>query len=172
MGRAAKRITRRGRGTLLALALVAGLVAAELLGGSGNGSGREAPALPGAVLIPPRATVASLRGKPAAINFWASWCGPCRQEAPQLEHLGRSLHGEARLVGVDWDDGLAGAKAFARRYRWSFPVLRDTSGEVGERYGVVGLPTTFILDPGGRIVETLRGPQTVQSVRRALQQAL
>jgi cytochrome c biogenesis protein CcmG, thiol:disulfide interchange protein DsbE len=171
MIQAAKRIPRRGRGPLLALVLIAGLVGAELLGGGSGGPTRTAPPLPAAVLFPPRVTIAGLGGKPAAINFWASWCGPCRQEAPQLERLSRSQHGQARLVGVDWNDGLASARAFVRRYRWSFPVLRDASGTVGEGYGVIGLPMTFILDSRGQIVETLRGPQTAQSIGQALSRA-
>lgn len=164
----AKGLTRRRRGLLGALALVAALVAAELLGGSSGDANRPAPKLPGAVLVPPRVTVSGLRGRPAAINFWASWCEPCRHEAPELERLARSLGGQARLVGVDWSDGLASARSFVREYGWSFPVLRDSSGTVGERYGVVGLPTTFILDSRGRIVRTLQGPQTKASLRSAL----
>ncbi len=162
-------VVRRRRGLLGALALVGALVAAELLGGSSGNATKPAPPLPAAVLQPPKATLATLRGKPAAVNFWASWCEPCRHEAPELERLARSLQGRAQLVGVDWSDGLASARSFIREYGWSFPVLRDSGGTVGERYGVVGLPTTFILDARGRIVRTLRGPQTEASLRSALQ---
>jgi cytochrome c biogenesis protein CcmG/thiol:disulfide interchange protein DsbE len=150
---------------------IAALVAAELLSGGSTDDARPAPALPAAVLVPPRATLASLRGRPAAINFWASWCGPCRYEAPQLERLARSLRGRAQLVGVDWSDGAGGARSFVRQNGWTFPVLRDATGTVGERYGLVGLPTTFILDPRGLVVATLRGPQTAASLRRALREA-
>lgn len=159
------------RGLLGALALIVVLAAAELLSGGSGDANRPAPRLPSAVLVPPGVTVSGLRGKPAAVNFWASWCEPCRQEAPQLERLARSLGGRARLVGVDWSDGLASARSFLRKYGWSFPVLRDSSGTAGERYGVVGLPTTFILDSQGRIVRTLRGPQTEASLRSALRAA-
>jgi cytochrome c biogenesis protein CcmG, thiol:disulfide interchange protein DsbE len=166
----ASRVARR-RGLLGAGAAIVALAAAELLSGGSGSANRPAPGLPSAVLVPPRESVSSLRGKPAAVNFWASWCGPCRHEAPELERLARSLSGQARLVGVDWSDGLAGARSFLRRYGWSFPVLRDSSGRAGERYGVAGLPTTFILDPRGRIVRTLRGPQTEASLRSALRAA-
>lgn len=160
---------RPGRALLAVLAIAAVLAAVELLSSGGGGGGtRPAPTLPAAVLVPPRVTLAELRGKPALVNFWASWCGPCRHEARQLRRFSTSLRGRARLVGVDWSDGLAGARAFVRRYGWSFPVLRDPQGTVGERYGINGLPTTFVLDSHGRIVETLRGPQTATSLREAL----
>jgi thiol-disulfide isomerase/thioredoxin len=130
-----------------------------------------APALPSEVLTAPRATLESLRGKPALINFWASWCGPCNKEAPQLARLSRSLHGRATLVGVDWNDSLAGARGFIRKYGWSFPNLRDPDGTVGYRYRLDGLPNSFVLDRDGRIARIFRGPQTTATFERALRQA-
>lgn len=120
------------------------------------------------MLVAPRVTLSSLRARPAAINFWASWCEPCREEAPALEQVALALHGRARLVGVNWNDSLGGARSFVRKYRPEYPMLRDSSGAVGEDYGIRGLPTTFILDPSGEIVETLSGPQSVSSLRQAL----
>jgi cytochrome c biogenesis protein CcmG, thiol:disulfide interchange protein DsbE len=151
----------------VALLAVAGIVAAELLSGSG-GSAKAAPRLPRQTLVPPRVTIADLRGKPAAINFWASWCDPCRKEAPGLAALARSLRGRARLVGVDWGDSAGGARAFIRRYAWRFPNLRDANGTIGDAYGIRGLPTTFIVNPSGRIADVLRGPQTATDIRQAL----
>jgi cytochrome c biogenesis protein CcmG/thiol:disulfide interchange protein DsbE len=152
----------------VAVVAIAGLVAAELLSGSSGDEGRAAPGLPEQTLVPPRVTIDDLRGKPTAINFWASWCEPCRKEAPGFAALGRSVRG-ARLVGVDWNDSESGARAFIRRYGWRFPNLRDADGAAGDRYGIRGLPTTFILDDRGRIAQVLRGPQTATDVRRALE---
>lgn len=151
----------------MVLVAVAGLVAAELLSGSG-GTAKAAPSLPRQTLVPPRVTIADLRGKPAAINFWASWCDPCRKEAPGLAALARSLRGQARLVGVDWSDSAGGARAFIRRYAWQFPNLRDANGTTGDAYGIRGLPTTFIIDSSGRIADVLQGPQTAADIHRAL----
>ena len=163
-----------GRRYLLVAALVIGALAAVEVatsGGGGDHGGRRAPALPAEVLTPPRATIESLRGKPAVINFWASWCGPCDREAPELARLSRTLGERATLVGVDWNDGLSGARKFIRKNRWSFPNLRDADGEVGNRYGLSGLPNTFVLDRDGRIVRVLRGPQSVAGFLRALRAA-
>jgi cytochrome c biogenesis protein CcmG/thiol:disulfide interchange protein DsbE len=153
--------------------LIGALVAIELISGSGDSRERQdAPPLPSAVLVSPRVTLGSLRGRPAAINFWASWCEPCRKEAPVLERVSRSLRGSAHVVGVNWSDGLHGARAFADQYGWTFPNLRDTDGSVGARYGLRGLPMTFIVDPQGRIARVLFGPQTEPSLRDALRSAM
>lgn len=154
----------------LAVALVAGLVAYEVLSAGSGEAGKPAPPLPTAVLQPPPASLANLRGEPALINFWASWCEPCRQEAPELERFQRSLHG-ARLVGVDYTDREGSGRDFVRKYGWSFPILDDPDGVYGARYHLPGLPTTVVLDADGRIVETLRGPQTTADLRTALRAA-
>ena len=141
-----------------------------LLSGTSNrfGTGRRAPRLPTRVLVPPQVTLASLRGKPAAINFWASWCAPCHKEAPDLERLAGSLHGRARLVGVDWTDGTRAARSYVDQYHLTFPNLIDPDGVGGNDYGLNGLPTTFILDSQGKITDVLRGPQSAETLLRAL----
>lgn len=147
--------------------MVIGIV---VLSGTSNrsGTGRPAPQLPTRVLVPPKVTLASLRGKPAAINFWASWCSPCQTEAPELERVAHALHGRASLVGVDWTDGTGAARSFVHEHQLTYPILIDADGVVGQDYGLNGLPTTFILDAQGRIVDVLRGPQSGASLLRAL----
>jgi thiol-disulfide isomerase/thioredoxin len=149
---------------------MAGVIGVVLLSGKSNrfGTGRAAPQLPTRVLVPPKVTLASLRGRPAAINFWASWCSPCHKEAPELEQVARQLGGRARLVGIDWTDGAGAARSYVQQYELTYPNLIDSSGATGSKFGLNGLPTTFILDPQGRITDVLRGPQTADSLLRAL----
>ena len=154
------------------VAAIGALVVVELISGSSNRkTGRRAPPLPTSVLVQPQATLASLRGEPVAINFWASWCDPCREEAPALQRVARSLDGRAEVVGVNWTDSRSAARSWVDDYRWTFPNLRDADGSVGSDYGLSGLPTTFILDSRGRIAEVLLGPQSESSLRAALESA-
>jgi cytochrome c biogenesis protein CcmG, thiol:disulfide interchange protein DsbE len=154
---------------LVVIAVIGALVGTELLSGSSGGqTGRRAPPLPTSVLVPPKVSLDSLRGQPAAINFWASWCHPCRKEAPALQRLARSLDGRAQLIGVNWTDGLSEARAWVDKYGWTFPNLRDPNGAAGNEYRLHGLPMTFILDSRGSIADVLYGPQSESSVRQAL----
>ena len=155
------------------LVLVAALVVAAVLGlASHPATGRAAPVLPRETLVGGPVTLASLTagtgGRPALVVFWASWCGPCDEEAPAIERFATSAAGRGRIVGVDWSDARSGAIGFIRRHRWTFPNLRDGEGLVGDSYRLTGLPTTFVLDGRGRIRATLRGPQSVASLTRAL----
>jgi cytochrome c biogenesis protein CcmG/thiol:disulfide interchange protein DsbE len=151
--------------------IVAGVVVAEVATSGGGQGARPAPALPTQVLSGHRVDLAALRGKPALINFWASWCGPCKREAPELRRFAEQVHGRAALVGVDWNDNPASAHAFIIASHWSYPVLRDSSGNVGTSYGINGLPTTFVLNRSGDIVQKLQGPQTVATLERAISAA-
>jgi cytochrome c biogenesis protein CcmG, thiol:disulfide interchange protein DsbE len=170
--RRAWRAAPRARWVVVAGVLVAAIVVAELASGGGStDTGRAAPPLPSKALHPPAVDLAALRGKPALVDFFASWCEPCAEEAPTLRRLSASLGGEATVVAVDWDDAGGAARAFVRAHGWDFPVLADTSGAAGENYGLVGLPTSFVLDPRGRIVATFRGPQSEATLRRALLEA-
>jgi cytochrome c biogenesis protein CcmG/thiol:disulfide interchange protein DsbE len=162
----------RGRAVpIIAVVLVAGLIAFEALSAGSADQARPAPPLPTTVMQAPKSTLASLRGKPALINFWASWCEPCRKEAPELERFDRSLHGAGRLVGVDYTDQADAGREFIDEYGWSFPILEDPDGIYGARYRFSGLPTTVVLDSQGRIVETLRGPQSAADLHQALHAA-
>ena len=163
----------RGRaiGAGVVVLVIVGVVAAEVLTAGGGTHSRAAPELPREVLVGPRVDLASLRGKPALINFWASWCAPCKEEAPELKSFSDGLGGRATLVGVDWNDSADSAREFIAKSGWDYPILRDPTQKVGTEYGLNGLPTTFVLDAHGNIVQTLRGPQTAASLERALSAA-
>ena len=158
--------------TLAAAVALVALIVFGLASDRSVSAGRPAPALPREHLAGPPITLpgllASARGRPALVVFWASWCGPCVHEAPAVERFSESPAGRGRVVGVDWSDGLAGARSFIRRFGWTFPNQRDSEGTVGNDYHLTGLPTSFVLDGSGRIRAELRGPQDESSLSRAL----
>lgn len=162
---------RRLLGLAAVAAALAVLAVVGLAGKSTPASGRLAPALPHESLAGPPASISSMLaasgGRPFAVVFWASWCEPCIHEAPAVERFAGSPAGRGRVVGVNWSDGRSGASDFVRTYGWTFPVLRDADGSVGNDYRITGLPTTYVIDGQGRIRATLRGPQSEASLSRA-----
>jgi cytochrome c biogenesis protein CcmG, thiol:disulfide interchange protein DsbE len=166
---------KRVLGAAVLFFAVAALVHFGLKSSPKPAGGRRAPALPGEVLAGSRVTLSSLlagaRGGPVVVVFWASWCGPCHQEAAAVERFSNSAQGHGRIVAVDWNDGLGEARAFVRHYHWTFPVLRDGEGLTGDSYHLVGLPATFVITPQGRIRELLSGPQTEATLTHALRSA-
>jgi thiol-disulfide isomerase/thioredoxin len=156
---------------ILAVVLIGGLVVLELATSGGGEDGPVAPPLPSAVLVPPKVTVDSLRGKPAVVNFWASWCEPCVKEAPHLQRFHERNRGEVAVVGVSYTDNLPGAKKFIARWGWTFPNLSDPEGVAGSEWELVGLPVTVILNARGEITARLRGPQTEAKLDEAVREA-
>ncbi len=91
-------------------------------------------------------------GRPVVINFWASWCPPCRQESPSFERLWRRYRDAGVLfVGVDIQDEVADAEAYVREFGLTFPNGVDPDGAITVEYGVIGLPVTFFIGSSGLV---------------------
>jgi len=106
-------------------------------------------------------TLSSLRGKPVVLNFWASWCDPCKSEAAVLQRDWASYHSRGVVfLGVDYHDLDSDARRFVRAHALTFPMLADGSGNVTSRYGISQVPETYVLNRQGRVVAHLRGPLT------------
>jgi thiol-disulfide isomerase/thioredoxin len=96
------------------------------------------------------------------VNFWATWCPPCRAEAPALERLYRELREEGfdiLAVSIDQRESRAEVDAFQREFELSFPVLLDPDKELYDAYRVTGVPETFMIGPQGEMVERFIGPR-------------
>jgi cytochrome c biogenesis protein CcmG/thiol:disulfide interchange protein DsbE len=101
----------------------------------------------------------SLRGKAVVLNFWASWCIPCKGEAKALEQAwGRYRSRGVAFVGVDYHDVTGDARRFVSVHGLTFDMVQDGSGNVGSSYGITGVPETYVLDRQGRVVAHLTGP--------------
>jgi thiol-disulfide isomerase/thioredoxin len=122
------------------------------------------PALAGSTLAGAPLSLTDLRGKPTFLNFWQSYCGPCQDEARQLTAFTSTLKGKANFVGIDVQDGRGPALAFVHKYDWQYPQLPVSDIELVERFGVVGFPTTLVLDRKGRIVDKIVGPTTARAL--------
>lgn len=106
-----------------------------------------------------RVSFKDFKGKVVLLNFWATWCAPCRAEMPSLENLYRSFKGKGLVViGVSVDNSDNSVRSFVRQKKITFPILLDSKKEVSfDDYGVIGLPVTFLIDQKGIIVEKVFG---------------
>ena len=113
--------------------------------------------------------LSDLRGQPILLNFWASWCGPCRSEMPSMEKVYRELNGggvEILAVNSTIQDDPGAANQFARELGLTFPILFDTTGEATRQYLVRALPTSFFIDRYGIIQEIVVGGPMSEALLR------
>ncbi len=137
----------------------------------------EAPPVP-VVTLPaltggPPVALTALRGHPVVINFWASWCVPCREEAPLLEQVSKEYRDRGVVVlGIDTQDLEAPARAFLARYGITYPNVRDPDGSVSRLFGATGVPETFFVSADGKIRGKFPGEQVDPAAWRAAVSAL
>ena len=113
------------------------------------------------------------RGEVVVLNFWASWCGPCRQEAPDLEGVWEQYRERrVQFLGVDHADARGDAIAFRRAFGVTYPSVFDPAGQVAIRYHLLGLPTTLIISPAGRIAYRIVGKTDASTLRTVVSQVL
>ena len=114
-------------------------------------------------------SLGSYRGKVVVLNFWASWCQPCRTETPLLEKLQRQIASRGGTVlGVNYRDTTGDANAFAHRYGLTYPSLRDVDGDLAQDYGTRALPETFVIDREGKVTAVSRGQVNASFLNRSV----
>ncbi len=111
----------------------------------------------------------ALRGKPVLLAFWATWCGPCKEELPDLERLHREADGRWHLVTISREpaDRL---RTFADARGLTLPILQDATGWVSAAYRVDSIPRTLLIDPEGRVAEDHVGGDDVRRLERKLRE--
>ena len=161
-------------------AVVAVCVAGSLtaIGVIGSASGQ--PARPAVVAAPAfslpllgddsgqQVALSKYRGQPLIVNFFASWCEPCKTETPLLAKFYQGEHGKVALVGMDENDSVGNATAFTRADGVSYPVGWDPHFAVGTAYGVIALPQTFFLNAKHQIVDRVFGKVTLASLHKGM----
>ena len=155
--------------SLLAVCAVVGLLAFGLLskGTTKIAVGdrvpdRELPLLGGGG----QKDIADFRGDWVLVNLWASWCPPCRQEAPALEEFWKSQHRHHVVVlGINVQDNSNDARAFVKEFHTQYPQLRSVGAERSEAFGATGVPENFLVDPRGRLKLIWRQPVDEHTLR-------
>ena len=105
-------------------------------------------------------SLVSLGGRVVLLNFWAAWCLECRPEMPMFDRLHRELSAQGlAIVGINARDGRTTVLEYAKELRLTFPLLLDPTGKINSSYGVIGLPTTFVIGRDGRTVALAIGPR-------------
>jgi thiol-disulfide isomerase/thioredoxin len=140
------------------------------------GTRPQAPQVRGTTLTGATFQLSADRGSVVVMNFWGSWCTPCREEAPVLGALARHFAGaRVRFVGVDIRDDPASAEAFMRTYRISYPSLNDPNDLVALDFRTTappaGIPTTLVIDASGQIAARVIGPVSYDGLKALITQA-
>lgn len=119
-----------------------------------------------------RIDLEELRGTPVVVNFWASWCTPCRQEAKLLQSTWEQARGRGVLfLGINMQDARGDARAFIDEFGLDYPSVREPGRETGEGYGATGIPETYFLSADGRVVGRHVGPIEAGELRAGIRAA-
>jgi cytochrome c biogenesis protein CcmG, thiol:disulfide interchange protein DsbE len=116
--------------------------------------------------------LAQLKGTPVVVNVWASWCGPCIDEAPALATASETYRGRVQFLGVDIQDQMGPAKQFVERFGWTYPSVFDAPGAIRDSMGLIGQPQTVIFDAAGNRVCVRSGPADEQFLTETLDTVL
>ncbi|MGH8906387.1 MAG: TlpA family protein disulfide reductase [Egibacteraceae bacterium] len=128
----------------------------------------QAPAVSGETLDGQPLALAAFAGRPVVLSFWASWCGPCATEAPQIQAVSGAYAGRVCVVGVDVQDRVANAKTFERDLGITYPSLFDPSARIAAQFRGIApqaLPTTLVLDAAHRVAVRHFGAVTAGELR-------
>lgn len=185
------RATQKWGAVLLAVSLLTGLGCAsgtDSSGGTGSGQNAETPAQTGSAPVAGKpapdftlktmsgeeVTLSKLRGKKVVLNFWASWCKPCRTEMPDLKEVARTYEDQILLYGINLtaEDQRELAESMILELGLTFPNLFDEGGQVEKDYRILSIPSTITIDEQGVIVQRIDGQLSRQAIEGMFQHLL
>jgi cytochrome c biogenesis protein CcmG/thiol:disulfide interchange protein DsbE len=114
------------------------------------------------------AMLAQQHGTPVVVNFWASWCPPCRAEAPELAAAAERYRDTVRFIGVNAQDDRGGATQYIEQYGLPYPSVFDPTNAIAISYGLYSPPSTLFFDADGRLVDTVPGQLSPEDLQREL----
>lgn len=137
--------------------------------------GHPAPGFSLALLSPQNnkstLSLAELKGKPVVLNFWATWCAPCKEELPLLEQTWAQLQAQGKdvvFLGIDFQEAASDAAAFLQPYGITYPILLDVDGAVTIKFGITALPQTVFINRAGGVASRIPGELTSQTLSNSL----
>jgi thiol-disulfide isomerase/thioredoxin len=146
---------------------------AQKVGSGGGGVGQAAPALSGTTLDGERFDGSALHGHVALVDFWASWCGPCRAQQPQIDSLHATYAPRGVVfVGVDMRDDAAQGRAYRSRFSVAYPSLDDPASSLASAWDVPAPPSTLVVDAAGRVQMRVLGGVDAATVGAVLDRLL
>ena len=173
VGRAALR--HKVLSAVIAVCVAGSLIAIGVVGSASGQAARPAPVAAPDFSLPllgddsgQQVALSKYRGQPLVVNFFASWCEPCKTETPLLAKFYRTAKGKVALVGLDENDALGNAMSFTRADGVSYPVGFDPHFTVATAYGVNALPQTFFLNARHEIVDRVFGTVTLASLNKGI----
>jgi len=173
VGRAALR--HKVLSAVIAVCVAGSLIAIGVVGSASGQAARPAPVAAPDFSLPllgddsgHQVALSRYRGQPLILNFFASWCDPCKTETPLLARFYRAQQGKVALVGLDENDTVGNATSFTRADGVSYPVGWDPHFTVASAYGVSALPQTFFLNARHQIVDRIFGPVTLASLHKGI----
>ena len=160
---------------LLAVAVIL-VVSRAALGPEDPGAAIEVsgrmPSLEGPTLAGDGLSREDYAEKVVVVNFWADWCGPCREEQPALQRLAAEYDGSVQFIGVNFRDDQAKAREYLREFGVTYPSVEDPDGRLGHEFGIPSLPATVLVDAAGEMRLLLLGAQTEERLRGFLDELL
>ena len=138
--------------------------------------GHPAPDFSLAVLRPQSSkstlSLSNFKGRPVVLNFWASWCAPCKEELPLLERTWKQVQAQGKdvvFLGIDFQESNGDGMSFVRQYSITYPIVLDADGSVGFKYGITSLPQTIFIDRNGTVMSRVPSELTSQELSSDLQ---